>query len=76
MKYNRGLIKTILIIVIALVVLGYFGLDIKKIIQSPQVQKNLHDVWAFFKDIFITLWHLFYRAIVEIVSALKSLLPG
>ncbi len=38
---KKGFIKLIIIIVIGLIVLGYFGFDIKKIIDSPTVSKNL-----------------------------------
>jgi hypothetical protein len=37
-----GLIKLIIIIVIGLIVLGYFGFDLQRIIDSPTVQKNLN----------------------------------
>ena len=45
--YRKGLIKTILIIVIALIILGYFGFNIKDIINSSTVQSNLHVFWDF-----------------------------
>jgi hypothetical protein len=38
---KTGFIKLIIIIVIGLIVLGYFGFDIQKIIDSPTVSKNL-----------------------------------
>jgi len=45
--YNKGLIKAIIVIVVALIILGYFGFDIKDIINGPVVQKNLHTAWDF-----------------------------
>lgn len=50
---NKGLIKTIIIIVIALIILGYFGFNIGDIINSPTVQANLHIVW----DIIVKIWN-------------------
>lgn len=44
---DKGLIKTVLVIVIALIVLGYFGFNVGDIINSPTVQANLHTAWSF-----------------------------
>lgn len=46
-KHQSGFIKIILIIVIALIVLGYFGLNIGDIIASPIVKQNLSWFWNF-----------------------------
>ncbi|MSU56023.1 MAG: hypothetical protein EXS51_01805 [Candidatus Taylorbacteria bacterium] len=53
MKGNRGFIKTILLIVIALIVLGFFGYNLKEIVASPTVHDNLVYVW----DIVAKLWN-------------------
>lgn len=45
--YKKGLIKTIIVIVIALIVLGYFGFNVADIINSPTVQANLNSAWGF-----------------------------
>lgn len=45
-----GLIKLIIIIIIAILVLSWFGVDIKEFITSDQVQKNLSYVWGFITD--------------------------
>lgn len=42
---RSGFIKTIVIIVIALIILGYFGYNIEDIMKSPLVQKNLNYAW-------------------------------
>ena len=53
MKYNRGgLIMDIIIIVVILAVLGYFGININNVIQSPTVQANL----GWFGHILVTIW--------------------
>ena len=46
-KYKQGLITTIIVIVIALIILGYFGFNIKSIISGPTVQSNLNNTWDF-----------------------------
>lgn len=51
-NYKRGLVRTIIIIVIALIILGYFGFDVQSIIQSDNVQRNLHYVW----DVVVRIW--------------------
>ncbi|MFA5763941.1 MAG: hypothetical protein WC915_03950 [archaeon] len=52
MKTNQGFIQTILIIVIVLVILGYFGFNIESILQSSTVKTNLAWLW----DILVTIW--------------------
>jgi hypothetical protein len=58
MKKNKGLIKMVVVIVIALIVLGYFGFNIKDIIESDSVQTNLQYVWGFVK----TFWNNYLAA--------------
>ena len=53
MKKNKGLIKMIVTIVIALIILGYFGFNVKDIIESNTVQTNIQYVWGFIK----TFWN-------------------
>jgi hypothetical protein len=56
--YNRamqkGFIKMIFLIVIVLIILGYFGYNLEDIIRNPTVQKNLHYVWNFVSYIWNT----------------------
>jgi len=44
---NRGLVRTVLIVLIAILVLSYFGFDIKSIVESPLAQNNIGYVWGF-----------------------------
>lgn len=50
---QRGIIKTIIIIVIAIVIISYFGFDLKRIIESPQTQRN----FGYVKDAVVTVWN-------------------
>jgi hypothetical protein len=60
---KKGFIKTIIIIVIALIVLGYFGFDVESIIKSERVQGNLNYVWG----IIAKVWDLYLAAPVMFV---------
>ncbi len=53
MKTNKqhGLIKLIILIVIAIAVLSWYGIDIKEFFMSEQMQKNLGYIWNFIKEI-------------------------
>ena len=55
---KRGFIKLILLIVIALIVLGFFGYNLRDIVGSPTVKDNLAYVWGFA----VTLWDNFLKA--------------
>ena len=72
-KGKRGFITTILLIVIALIVLGLFGYNLKDIIDSPTVHGNLAYVWG----IVVYLWNTFVVApIVWVWDKLQGLLPN
>lgn len=49
MVYNtsmrRGFINAIILVIITLIILGYFKIDIKSIISTQAVQNNLTYVW-------------------------------
>ncbi len=55
---QSGFIKVILIIVLALIILGYFGLDAREIMEKPLVQKNLNYVWNFVTFV----WSHYFKA--------------
>lgn len=40
-KGKRGFITAIILIVVALIVLGFFGFNLKSIVNSPTVEANL-----------------------------------
>jgi len=45
MNSRSGFITAILLIIAALIILGYFKINIQKIITSPDVQTNLQYAW-------------------------------
>ena len=70
MKDQRGLIKEILIIVIALIILGYFGFNITTILSSSVVQTNL----AWFWNLLMTIWSWISAPLIYIWNLFKTLL--
>lgn len=68
---QSGLIKMVIIIVIALVALSYLGFDVKEVVESPQTKKNA----TYVKDIGVMIWQKYlktpatyvYRAFKEFV---------
>jgi len=54
---KQGLIKTLIIILIAILVLSYFGFDIKKTVESEMTQKNI----GYVKALTITLWNTYLK---------------
>ncbi len=45
MNMRSGFITAILLIVAALIILGYFKINIQTIVSSPDVQANLQYAW-------------------------------
>jgi len=76
MKTNQGFIKWIIIIVIALIILSYYGFDVREAIESPTTQKNFNyvqqivwNVWNnYLKDAVIFVWGIIVKAFNNISS--------
>ena len=63
MDTNKGFIKMIIVIVIALIIIGYFfDIRITDVISSPNVQANLTWFW----DIVVRVWNFITYPIVFI----------
>jgi cell shape-determining protein MreC len=52
---KKGLINTIVLIVIALIVLGFFNIDLKTILAGPVVKENLTYAWQLAVDGLVAL---------------------
>ncbi len=63
MKRDQGLIKWILLIVIAVIILGYYGFSIRAALESPVTRDNLNVL----QDIAIKIWQYVLRAPVVFV---------
>ncbi len=64
-----GLIKMILLIVIALIVLGFFGYNLREIIDSPTVKGNLSYVWNAALLVLNWVWGVLVSAFEKIRAA-------
>lgn len=51
-RSRGGFIKAVLVIVIALIVLGFFGYNLENIVSSATVKANLAYVW----NLLVKLW--------------------
>ena len=52
---NSGLVRLIILIVIALLVLSYFNIDIKSTVEKPQTQQNV----GYVKGVALNVWNNF-----------------
>ena len=66
-----GLIKIVLLIVIALVVLGFFGSNLREIIDSPTVKENFSYVWNAALLVFNWIWGV----LVSVFEKIRAAVP-
>ena len=74
---NKGFIKAIIIIIIALVILGYvFNLSIVDVLNNPKVQQSLAwlwnlilVIWSYIQAPIMYLWNNFVLALWNAVQA-------
>lgn len=45
MKGNRGLIYFLILLLIALIILGYYGISVRQAVQNPTTQDNISYTW-------------------------------
>jgi len=57
---NRGLVKQIVLVLVILVILAYFGLNIRSIVASPTFQDN----WSYLKGIVLIIWNNFLSPVI------------
>ncbi len=55
--HNQGFIRTIILIVVALLILSYFGLNIRDIVNSPAGRDN----FSFTQEIMINVWNNYLK---------------
>jgi len=56
-KTNRGLIKMILLIVVALLVLSYFGFNLRQIATSDTSKDN----FGYVKEVVLNIWNKYLK---------------
>ncbi len=63
-----GLVKMALLIVIALIALGFFGYNLRDIIDSPTVKDNLSYVW----DAALRTFHWAWDLLVSVFEKIRA----
>ena len=58
---SRGFIKMIILIVVALIVLGYLGFNLRNIVASPTVQDNFN----YAKEVIVNIWNSYLKVPVD-----------
>ena len=46
MKSNHGLIQLLILLLIALIVLGYYGISVRSAVENPTTQDNVSYIWT------------------------------
>lgn len=54
MKTKQGIVKTVILIIIALLILSYYGFDLKQTVEAPTTQSNFSYVTHFVVNIWQT----------------------
>ncbi len=57
MAGNKGLIKIILIIVVLILVVSYFGINIRALVSSPTTQDNI----SYVSSSTVTIWNSYLK---------------
>lgn len=78
MKTNQGLVKWVVLVVIAVIILSILGIDIRRAVESPTTRENFSYltqiilwIWdAFLRDFVFFIWE---RAILPLIHTLSSL---
>ena len=52
-RTNGGLVKLVLVILVVLLIIAYFGVNLRGIVNSSTFQDN----WSLIKDALISLWN-------------------
>ena len=52
-KNNTGLIQFIILVVVVILLLSYFNIDIRGIVESPQTQANFNYISGFIKLVWV-----------------------
>lgn len=56
-ELNRGFVRTVIIIVIALLILSYFGFNIRAIVNSPAGQDN----FTYTQEVILNVWNNYLK---------------
>lgn len=73
---QKGIVTVIILVVVALIILGYFGFDLRRIVESPQVQENLTYAWNMIKLPFLWVWNFLIGLWQAFEAHLTNLIGG
>ncbi|OGD68987.1 hypothetical protein A2996_01455 [Candidatus Campbellbacteria bacterium RIFCSPLOWO2_01_FULL_34_15] len=51
---NSGFLQLVLVIIIGIIILSYFGFNLRGIVEAPQTQENLGYAWGLVTDFWNT----------------------
>lgn len=72
-NYEDGFVKEILLIIIVIIILSYFGINIKDILDSEAIKNNFLYVW----ELLGYVWNNYIvSVVVKILSFIVSLIRG
>lgn len=57
MNNNKGIIKTAIIIVVALLIISYMGISVRDVVESPAGQSN----FGYIKEITFAVWNQYFK---------------
>lgn len=72
---NKGFIKIVLLVIVAILILSYFGVDIRGFLDSPKVKENFFYAWNFLVDIWNDYIVNALKKVVEIVFSVIKKAP-
>lgn len=81
---QQGIVKAIIVVVIALLILSYYGFDLRKTVESPTTQSN----FSYVTSTISSVWHnylerpakfiwndVFIRYVIHLNSTSTSITP-
>ncbi len=71
--YERGFIRDIVIIIVALIVLSMFGVDLQEQVKNPLIRKNLEFTWSLVQTGWEFAWNSFSNAMTGSKTATTTL---
>jgi hypothetical protein len=78
MKYTSqtGLAKLIIILIVAILVISYFGINIQQIAESETGRANFGYVWSLVQKVWVWLGEMYQRYLAGYVGNLTQYFPN
>ena len=62
-KRQGGFVKMVILIIIALIILGYMGFDIRKAVESPVAKSNIE----YTKEVVVYTWNTYLKGPIKYI---------